>query len=47
MIKRIASHIDVILFDIGQLIRRNLSNLAHALLAVRQQRIQRLFDELL
>jgi len=45
--KRIAGCVDVVMFDIGQLLRRNLSNLAYALLRARQDRIQKLFDSTL
>jgi hypothetical protein len=45
--KRIGQHVDLVIFDIDQPLRRNLSNLAHALFNVRRQRIQKLFDSLL
>jgi len=35
------------MFDIGQPLRKNLSNLAHALLIARRQRIEALFLELI
>jgi hypothetical protein len=47
MKKRTAGHIDVIIFDIGQPLRRGLSNLAYALLRRKQDQIEKLFFELL
>jgi hypothetical protein len=45
--KRVADSCDSIVYDIGQPLRHDLSNLAHALLAARMQRIHKLFDALL
>jgi hypothetical protein len=39
--------VDVIIFDLGQPLRKSLSNLANVLLNRRMQRVQALFDDLL
>ena len=45
--KRITGHIDVLVFDVTQPLRRNFVNLSHALLAARRQRIEKFFHQLL
>ena len=44
--KRITGHIDVLVFDVAQPLRRNFVNLSHALLAARRQRIEKFFHQL-
>jgi hypothetical protein len=47
MKRSISEHVDLLIYDIGQPLRKSLSSLANALLNHRMQRIQKLFDDLL
>jgi hypothetical protein len=47
MRKRISEHVDLLIYDLDQPLRKTMSNLAHALLNARRQWIEALFLELI
>jgi hypothetical protein len=47
MRKRIANHVDLLVYDLASPLRKTMSNLAYALLAARTERIEKLFFALL